>query len=185
MSYAIPGAATDLETLQNAATTNANGSELEVLGHSIVVFEVSKTGSPTFTVNFEGSIDGTTYVALECQTILDGTKVTTATAVGQFRSDCSGLQSVRARTSGVSGADADNNVTVKARALPIPVGSMLADVSISAETITTNLAGDDSDLDSGAGTDNHDVVAIGVAASGGHAVITGDAANGLDVDVTR
>lgn len=46
---------------------------------------------------------------------------------------------------------------------------------------TVNFEGDTSDLDSGAGTDNHAVVAIGVPASGGHFTITGDAA-GLDVD---
>ncbi len=50
---------------------------------------------------------------------------------------------------------------------------------------TIDLAGDTSDLDSGAGTDAHDVIALGVAASGGHATVTGDATNGLDVDVTR
>lgn len=41
------------------------------------------------------------------------------------------------------------------------------------------------DLDSGAGTDTVKVQGIAVAASGGHAVITGDTTNGLDVDVTR
>ncbi len=41
------------------------------------------------------------------------------------------------------------------------------------------------DLDSGAGTVNVQGIAIAVAASGGPAAITGDVANGLDVDVTR
>ena len=58
-------------------------------------------------------------------------------------------------------------------------------VSLTVESVEIDITGDHSDLDSGAGTDNHEVFAIGVAASGGHAVITGDATNGLDVDVTR
>ncbi|OQW34860.1 MAG: hypothetical protein A4E20_01400 [Nitrospira sp. SG-bin2] len=41
------------------------------------------------------------------------------------------------------------------------------------------------DMDSGAGTSNAQAIGIAVAASGGPALITGDAANGLDVDVTR
>lgn len=41
------------------------------------------------------------------------------------------------------------------------------------------------DLDSGAGSDIALVTAIGVPASGGGVIITGDGANGLDVDVTR
>lgn len=62
----------------------------------------------------------------------------------------------------------------------------LADESLTAlETITVDFEGDASDLDSGVGTDSHAVVALAVAADGGHAVLTGDVANGLDVDVTR
>lgn len=75
-----------------------------------------------------------------------------------------------------------DTVTVDASGTAVPVtdnsGSLTVDGSVS-------LTSDDADLDSGAGTDNHEVIAIGVAASGGHAVITGDVANGLDVDVTR
>lgn len=42
-----------------------------------------------------------------------------------------------------------------------------------------------SDFDSGVGTDTTPSIGIAVAADGGAAVITGDVANGLDVDVTR
>jgi hypothetical protein len=41
------------------------------------------------------------------------------------------------------------------------------------------------DMDSGAGTQTRGAIGIGVAASGGAVQITGDATNGLDVDVTR
>lgn len=51
--------------------------------------------------------------------------------------------------------------------------------------LTVDITGDHEDLDSGAGTDDHEVFALGVAAAGGHEIMTGTAANGLDVDVTR
>lgn len=50
---------------------------------------------------------------------------------------------------------------------------------------TKAIADDGDDLDSGAGTDTVRVGGIAVAAAGGHVAITGDVANGLDVDVTR
>lgn len=65
------------------------------------------------------------------------------------------------------------------------------------DTDTSTIAGDTTsldgkvladttdDLDSGAGTDTVKVQGIAVAANGGHAVVTGDTTNGLDVDVTR
>jgi hypothetical protein len=46
---------------------------------------------------------------------------------------------------------------------------------------TANLAGDDSDLDAGAGVDLHDVVAIGLPANGGH-VVGGTVTNPLVVN---
>ena len=51
-------------------------------------------------------------------------------------------------------------------------------------SLTVDLINQD-DYDSGVGTDLMDMVGIAAAASGGHAAITGDVTNGLDVDVTR
>ncbi len=50
-------------------------------------------------------------------------------------------------------------------------------------TVTADLTGDLSDLDSGAGVDSHEVVAIGLPASGGH-VVGGTATNPLRTDPT-
>lgn len=52
-------------------------------------------------------------------------------------------------------------------------------------TVSVDFEGDTADLDSGGGTDSHAILGIGVAGAGGHVLITGDAANGLDVDITR
>lgn len=68
-------------------------------------------------------------------------------------------------------------------------GSVATDASTIAGDTTsldTKIASDTTDdLDSGAGTDTVKVQGLAVPASGGHAVVTGDTTNGLDVDVTR
>ena len=61
-------------------------------------------------------------------------------------------------------------------------GELQIDV-LTMPAVVANLAGDDADLDSGAGTDNHDVVAIGLPASGGH-VVGGTSTNPLRTDPT-
>lgn len=50
-------------------------------------------------------------------------------------------------------------------------------------SVTANLTGDHADLDSAAGTDDHEVVAIGLPGSGGH-VVGGTATNPLRTDPT-
>lgn len=89
---------------------------------------------------------------------------------------------------------ADNDVTVTGTVdLGATDNQVLDDISADTGTIAgdttsldTKLAADKTaDLDSGAGTDTVKVQGIAVPASGGAAVITGDATNGLDVDVTR
>lgn len=81
---------------------------------------------------------------------------------------------------GVVGSDGTNYQVLKVDS----DGNLQVDV-LTMPAVTVDLSGDLADLDSGGGTDNHDVIALGVAGSGGHVIITGDAANGLDVDVTR
>lgn len=60
-------------------------------------------------------------------------------------------------------------------------GVDIGDVDVTSLPSTVHSA----DYDSGAGTDTTLAFGIAVPASGGAAVITGDASNGLDVDVTR
>ena len=56
-------------------------------------------------------------------------------------------------------------------------------ISVSTATITgdVSLAGDDTDMDTGAGTDNHSVIAIGLPAAGGH-VVGGTSTNPFRTD---
>jgi len=65
--------------------------------------------------------------------------------------------------------DADNHAQVDVLSMP-SVG-------------TVDLSGDTTDLDTGAGTDNHDVVAIGLPASGGH-VVGGTSTDPIRTDPT-
>lgn len=94
-----------------------------------------------------------------------------------------------------STATITGTVTANAGTGPFPVsdnsGSLTVDAPVGTPVATRLSDGSGFldfavfDLDSGAGTDNTIAVALAVAASGGAVAITGDAANGLDVDVTR
>lgn len=64
---------------------------------NIVAYQL--TGTFSGTVTFEGSVDGTNYVAIAAEPIGGGSSVTTATAAGIWRVRAGGLHSVRARVS--------------------------------------------------------------------------------------
>src|SRR5579859_4920597 len=92
-------------TLQNAAGANGNGTPLALLGMASVILTVTMTGF-TGTVNFEVTEDNTNYDPLQCQQ--EGTNVITTSVTGStttsthlYEGSVAGLQSIRARTSGV------------------------------------------------------------------------------------
>ena len=91
------------EHLQIAATGNGNGEAVNVSSYTTAVFQVCCTF--TATVNFEASIDGTNFDAVECFSIADKTSRTVAPTVrGQWRCNMIGMNKIRARISGyVSG----------------------------------------------------------------------------------
>ena len=100
--------ATTLETThQNAATTDGNGTAATVSGYGPMAFQATGTFD-TATVTYQGSVDGTNYVALP-----GSSAVTTA---GIFQIDVSGYKSVRAV---ISGAGASTNLTVKSLAVAV------------------------------------------------------------------
>jgi len=101
-------------TLQSAQTGNANGTTITTLGMATITFTVT-VSSFVGTVNFEGSEDNSNFSAMLVVPAGGTTTVTTATAAGQWTASCAGLQTVRARTSGVSAG----NVTVTAHAVPV------------------------------------------------------------------
>lgn len=84
-------------TLQSAAVATGNGTALSVRNYSLARLQVSGTFSGT--VAFEGSGDGTNYVALSCSNDSTGSHVTTTTSAGLFSCPVSGLLNLRARVS--------------------------------------------------------------------------------------
>lgn len=108
---AIPLWQTDLTTLQNAAAANGNGTALTTEGFGGAAIQI--TGTFSATVNFEGTLNGTDYVAVEAVNLNDGSKATSTAVAGLYLITAPVL-SVRTPVSGyVSGA-----VTVKGRAIP-------------------------------------------------------------------
>jgi len=66
-------------------------------GYTTVAMQV--TGISGDTITFEGTIDGTNWVAISTTDLSTGTAATTATADGIYRMVCLGLYQVRARIS--------------------------------------------------------------------------------------
>jgi hypothetical protein len=87
-------------TLQNAAAATGNGSIFGTGLVTVVAFQV--TGTFSATVAFEGTNDGTTFVALTCFTLDGQTSVTGASTTGIWRCNAVGLAGVRARISAFS-----------------------------------------------------------------------------------
>jgi hypothetical protein len=83
--------------LQNAAGGTANGSSLDVAGLSSCVIQLS--GTFVATVTFEGTVDGTNWIAMQFIPLSTGTAATTATTTGLYAANVAGLTQVRARVS--------------------------------------------------------------------------------------
>lgn len=86
---------------------------LSVAGYGTVAFQL--TGTFTATQTFEGSVDGVNFVAMSVVPIGSTTAVTTATAVGIWVGNASGLHAVRVRCS----AWTSGTATVKIVAVPM------------------------------------------------------------------
>ena len=90
--------------LQSAAGGNGNGTAANTTGYTLIGVQVTNpSGTPTFTVNFESSVDGSTYVATVCRPVGGGVLVTTTTTTGAWRCNVSGAKNFRGRISGYSG----------------------------------------------------------------------------------
>jgi hypothetical protein len=101
-----------IATMQNAAVASGNGTKLPVAGYATAVLNIvsSPAMSGGTTVNFEASVDDTTWVAITATQIgVTGSLATSTTADGDFRISCAGYKSLRARISGYSAG----TVTVK------------------------------------------------------------------------
>lgn len=106
----------ELTTLQAAATGAANGTALDVTNAVGAVFEVSGTYT-NLTVNWEASVDGSTWWSVGVGPLTTRTLATTATTTGLYLlANVAGLTSVRAR---ITAAGPTGSMTVKAARLEV------------------------------------------------------------------
>jgi len=103
--------------LHNAASATADGTSLETVdsvngAYAVVTFQV--TGTWTGTINFEATVNGSDWVALEVESVGNSATLSTSTAAnGIFRAVVLGLLKVRARLTWTAGT----SVTVRAIAV--------------------------------------------------------------------
>lgn len=105
-------------TMQNAATANGNGTSLNVQGYATAILNI--TSSPAMSggtiVNFEASTDDSEWQPILAHQIgVQGNQVLTTSTDGDYRINCAGFKSIRARISGYSAG----GVTVKGYATPL------------------------------------------------------------------
>lgn len=100
------GNMSELLTFQSGATALGNGTAVDVSGYATLFVQV--TISATATVQFEGSLDGTTYTQLGSNAQNGtGTSQTSTTATGLFRFNVAGLKFFRARISSYTSGTVD------------------------------------------------------------------------------
>lgn len=102
-----------LATLQSAAAATGDGTAMDVKGLVEVAMQVLI--SNTATVTFEGTIDGTNWVAVQAKNIGTGAAASTLAASGIVVMPVGGLSFVRARIS----AFTSGTVTVYGAGLPV------------------------------------------------------------------
>lgn len=88
-------------TMQSGAVANGNGTNLAVTGYGTALLSItaSVTMSGGTTINFEASTDDTTFVPIQAQLLGTNTVAVSTTTTGDYRLDCSGFKSIRARIS--------------------------------------------------------------------------------------
>lgn len=98
-------------TMQSAAVANGNGTSLTVNGFSTAVLNVvaSVAMAGGTTVNFEGTVDGTTWVSVLANRIGTSQLTKSTLSPGDFEINCAGYTSLRARISSYSAG----TITVK------------------------------------------------------------------------
>ena len=136
--------------MQSAAVANGNGTAITPTqgdNGSFPVLTAQVQGITTATINWEGSIDGTNFVAIPAQNVATQISATTTTADGIFRINTAGLMSIRARISGwsagtitvtgvCSAAGHPGVITLSATVRPAAAAATLSNVASSATNVT-------------------------------------------------
>jgi hypothetical protein len=126
-------ATTTSGTLQSAVSATGNGTIFSTDGMSSVIFTVS--GTFVATVTFEGTEDGTNYTSLSSVQLGTTSISSTASVIGVYQAECSGLQNVRARVTWTSGT----SITVTAHASPVAFAGKTVNANITDSTNISNV----------------------------------------------
>lgn len=98
-------------TFQSAVVTNTNGTAMTVKGFPTIGLQV--TGITTATITWQGTIDGSNWVAVLATSFTSGSAATTTTADGVFYANITGIDQFRAVVSGW----ASGTITVRGLAI--------------------------------------------------------------------
>lgn len=100
--------------LHSATITNGNGTAVtpNTMDAAFSALTVQAVGPVSGTLNFEGTINGATFVALVAENVSTAATGTTTTAAGVYRVDVTGLSSVRVRVSGITTTTTDSITVV-------------------------------------------------------------------------
>src|SRR3989442_707788 len=104
-------------TVANAACTATSCVSMTIYGQSGTI-AVQVTGTFTGTLQFEGTLDGTNYVAVNGLPVASATTTTSTTATGMWQVSSAGLQKFQVRASALSSGTA----TIYLRASPSAMG---------------------------------------------------------------
>jgi hypothetical protein len=96
-------------TLQNAVAATGNGTAMDVSGLSALGIQI--TGTFSATVTFQGTVDGSNWVAVQGVNMNDGSVTNNTTSTGIFMVPVAGLAQFRVAVTWTSGT----SVTVKAQ----------------------------------------------------------------------
>jgi len=116
----------ETKTLQDAAAANGNGILFDITGLSAVVLQVLISGVGTTKVNFEVSIDNTTWTAIKGTNILTVTKVASTIDSGLFHFSIGALLKFRAR---ISDTISVVSVTVLGTGISTSAGELSAEIA--------------------------------------------------------
>lgn len=90
-----------IHRFHNAASATSNGNVLDINDYAAVAVQV--TGTFTAVINFEGSVDGSNWVALQAIPSGSSTPVTSVSSAGVWVVPVSGFTQMRARLTWTSG----------------------------------------------------------------------------------
>lgn len=93
-------------TTKGTIAANDASVTLEYRHHTNGAVGVQVTGTFSGTLQFEISLDGTTYVAVQAVNVTSGAATTTTTATGVFRFEAVGAWKVRVRSTAWSSGTA-------------------------------------------------------------------------------